>query len=251
MNEIINVLAQDPDLADYLEGERLEQAVEQCVARVVRFSEGEWSPMDDMGETQGALGMLLLKGMVMRRVDMAGRFGAEILGEGDMLRPWQDEDLGGLGARAGRWGVLRAGRAAVLDADFAVQAARYPEVMSCLLGRAVRRSRYLAVTMAIIHQPRIDVRLHMLLWQLAVRWGNVHTDGVHLPVRLTHATLADLVAARRPTVTKALGELAEREYVIWTGQHWLLSGPPPEELAVLGEVSVEAAPETRARALST
>ena len=61
--------------------------------------------------------------------------------------------------------------------------------------------------MAIVHQARVDVRLHMLLWHLAARWGRVRSDGTVLRLRLTHAVLADLVAARRPTVTTALSEL--------------------------------------------
>ena len=84
--------------------------------------------------------------------------------------------------------------------------------------------------MAIVQQPRIDLRLHMLFWELADRWGTVRQDGVHVPLYLTHSMLADLVAARRPTVTKALGELAERSAVIWTGDDWLLMGDPPDEL---------------------
>jgi CRP/FNR family transcriptional regulator, cyclic AMP receptor protein len=93
--------------------------------------------------------------------------------------------------------------------------------------------------MAIVQQPRIDVRLHMLFWELADRWGRVRQDGVHVPIQVTHATLADLVAARRPTVTKALGELAERSAVIWTGEDWLLPGDPPTDLEeMLGHVTV-------------
>jgi CRP-like cAMP-binding protein len=152
--------------------------------------------------------------------------------------------MGALGLRTGRWKVLKNGQMALLDAEFASRVAPYPEIMACLLARAVRRSRYLAVSMAIIHQPRIDVRLHMLLWQLAARWGQVHRDGVHLSVRLTHSTLAELVAARRPTVTKALGELAERSLVTWTGEHWLLSETPPAELEALGSVPEVGASES-------
>jgi hypothetical protein len=240
VTEMIHVLDHDPDLAEFLDGERLEKAVEECVAPAVSFKGSEWSPMGQLDNTRAALGMLLLRGIVMRRVGMAGRFGSEILGEGDILRPWQDEDMGALGLRTGRWKVLRSGQMALLDSDFAFRVAAYPEVMACLLARAVRRSRYLAMAMAIVHQPRIDVRLHMLLWQLAARWGQMHRDGVHLPVRLTHSTLADLVAARRPTVTKALGELSERSLVIWTGEHWLLPESPPAELEAPGS-AVEAA----------
>ena len=48
----------------------------------------------------------------------------------------------------------------------------------------------------------------------------------------------DLVAARRPTVTKALGELAAREAVVWTGTDWHLPGEPPAELDALGSLSI-------------
>jgi CRP-like cAMP-binding protein len=130
----------------------------------------------------------------------------------------------------------------VLDTDFAVRLTRYPEIVSTLFGRALRRSRHIAVNMAIVQQPRIDLRLHMLFWELADRWGKVRQDGVHLPLYLTHSMLADLVAARRPTVTKALGELAERSALVWTGEDWLLPGDPPAELDAVGSVSIPAFP---------
>jgi len=97
--------------------------------------------------------------------------------------------------------------------------------------------------MAIIHHPRVDVRLHMLLWELADRWGTVHPDGVHVPLHLTHETLGELVAARRPTVSKALRELAERGIATWDGDHWLLLGDPPAGLRA--NDAFRAAPERR------
>jgi CRP/FNR family cyclic AMP-dependent transcriptional regulator len=47
----------------------------------------------------------------------------------------------------------------------------------------------------------------LLFWHIAERWGRVNTDGVHIPMRLTHSVLAELVCLRRPTVSMALGEL--------------------------------------------
>jgi CRP-like cAMP-binding protein len=84
--------------------------------------------------------------------------------------------------------------------------------------------------MAIVHQARVDVRLHMLLWHLAARWGRVRSDGTVLRLRLTHALLADLVAARRPTVTTALSELSRRGLIKTDGETWVLSGDAPDEL---------------------
>jgi CRP-like cAMP-binding protein len=239
-----HVLDEDPDLAEHLGAERLIAARRDCVARVLRITSGRWNPQTEVGDIRYGIGLLILDGLFVRRVGMGGRFGAELLGEGDLMRPWQHEEQGTTLPRTGAWKVLRAGRVAVLDAEFAFRAGRYPEVMSTLFGRAVRRSRHMAVNMAIIHQPRIDLRLHMFFWCLADRFGRVSPNGVRVPVRLTHAMLGELIAARRPTVTKALGELADRGVVIWSGEDWVLSGGPPTELEAIGSLSLEARPSS-------
>ena len=123
--------------------------------------------------------------------------------------------------------MLKAVRLAVLDEGFVRQLAEYPTVAGRLFRRAVDRSRQLAVNMAIVHQARVDVRLHMLFWHLADRWGRVRSDGVVIPLKLTHAVLSDLVAARRPTVTSALSDLNRRGEVRSIPDGWLLSGAPP------------------------
>ena len=50
----------------------------------------------------------------------------------------------------------------------------------------------------------------MLFWHLAHRWGHVRSDGIVVRSVWTHTVLADLVSARRPTVSTALAELARR-----------------------------------------
>jgi CRP-like cAMP-binding protein len=126
--------------------------------------------------------------------------------------------------------VVESVHVALLDEDFTPCLAHYPELAAGLVARAVQRSRNLVVNIAIIHQARVDVRLHMLLWHLAARWGRVRSDGTVLPLRLTHSLLADLVAARRPTVTSALSELSRRGLVRFSQDVWVLSGAPPMEL---------------------
>jgi len=224
------VLIEDPALGERLEGQRRMLAIEGCVARSLEVPVGDWAPDALASGMSYGIGLLLLRGLLVRRVELDGRFGAELLGAGDLLRPWQDEDLQATLPHAGGWRVLQDCRMAVLDAHFARRVAPYPEVVSALFARAVRRARQLAVTMAIVHQPRVEVRLQMLLWELADRWGTVHPDGVHVPVRLTHQMLAELVGARRPTVSKALGELHDAGEVRWVDGHWLLAGGPPGPL---------------------
>lgn len=238
MSSTCHLLVEDPELGEHLEGARLEQATRECVARCVELPSGPWTPPPDPESLRRGLGLLILEGLIVRHVGVAGRFGAELLGEGDILCPWQWEEGNATLPRAGRWRVLHDCRISVLDTEFTQRLVRYPEVVSSLFTRSLQRARHIAVNMAIVQQPRIDIRLHMLFWELADRWGKVRQDGVHVPIPLTHATLADLVAARRPTVTKALGELAERSAVLWTGADWLLPGDPPRELQEVGSVAL-------------
>lgn len=232
------ILEEDPELGGILEGERLRSAIHESRAPTFNHRVGQWNPPVDSDVADRGIGMLILDGLLVRQVGVAGRFGAELLGSGDVTCPWQWEDGFPSLPRASHWRVLRDCRLAVLDGGFTERMGRYPEVVSALFTRALQRARHISVNMAIVQQPRIDVRLHMLFWELADRFGIVRQDGVHVPVSLTHATLSDLVAARRPTVTKALGELAERSAVLWTGRDWLLPGEPPTELQAVGTVSV-------------
>jgi CRP/FNR family cyclic AMP-dependent transcriptional regulator len=218
------VLREDPELAEAIEPARRAQAVEALIAREVRIPTGEWRgriPIDD------GIGLLVLEGVMLHRVGIDNRFGAELIGEGDVLRSLRGEADASTLPLTAQWLVLEPARVAVLDERFVRQLARFPQVAGRLFGRSVLRSRQLAVNMAIVHQARVDLRLHLLFWHLAGRWGRVRSDGVVVPLRLTHAVLADLVAARRPTVTSALSDLSRRGLVRAVSEGWLLSGPPP------------------------
>jgi hypothetical protein len=51
-----------------------------------------------------------------------------------------------------------------------------------------------------------------------------------VPLALTHRILGQLVGARRPTVSTALAELAERgELIRRPDGSWLLRGDPPDQ----------------------
>jgi hypothetical protein len=234
---LCHLLREDPELADCIPAERRQQAIEECVAKQVRVPAGSWKPPG----TADGLGVLVLGGLVLHHVEIGERRGAEVLGQGDVLRPWQREPeaLTPLHVTVG-WSVVDAARLALLDEGFLPHLARYPELACGLLARATQRARNLLVNIAIVHQARVDVRLHMLLWHLAARWGRVRSDGTALPLRLTHNVLGDLVAARRPTVTSALSDLGRRGLVRFSADTWVLSGGPPGEL-------IELDPEARAQ----
>src|SRR3954453_22360173 len=99
---------------------------------------------------------------------------------------------------------------AVLDRGFTAIAGRWPEIDAALTGRALRRSRGLALSMAVGQIPNVHARLLAVLWHIALRWGTAEADGLVVPVRLTHELLGRLVSARRQTTTAALGQLVER-----------------------------------------
>jgi CRP/FNR family cyclic AMP-dependent transcriptional regulator len=222
--DVCMLLVEDAELSEALAPERRAQALDELSARVLRVGPGRWQPPAPPDED--TLGLLVLDGMLIRHVEIGGRLGSELLGESDLLRPWQSGEAPMLALRC-EWTVLSPARLAWLDGRVASQLARHPQLLARLFERALRRSRQLAANMAIVQQPRVDTRLALLLWQLAGRWGRVRRDGVVLPVKLTHALLADLVAARRPTVTSALSELARRGVVRHIDEGWLLLGSPP------------------------
>jgi CRP-like cAMP-binding protein len=221
---LIRVLEEDPDLAEAIDPQLRAQALETVVVRELHVDAGSWRP-PPAGFEKG-LGMLVLDGILIHRVGIDRRFGIELIGEGDLLRPppWHSESTL---VMTNDWIALEPLRLAVLDERFVRQLAQFPELGGRLISRAVQRSRQLAVNMAIVHQARVDVRLHMLFWHLAGRWGRVRSDGIIIPLRLTHAVLSDLVAARRPTVTSALSDLSRRGVVRAVREGWLLSGDPP------------------------
>jgi CRP/FNR family cyclic AMP-dependent transcriptional regulator len=238
----VHLLREDPDLGAAIPPGELGWAVEHCVVPAITIPRGTWS--DHVQSISGGIGYIVLDGLLLRRVGIDGRFGGELLGEGDLLKPWHgDDEPSNLSPTTG-WRVITRSRLAVLDERSTARLARYPALFGAITGRALDRARRLALMMAIVHHPRIEIRLHMLFWHLADRWGRVGREGVTLPLGLSHSLLADLIAAQRPSVTGALGKLYERGLVSAVDQGWLLIGDPPGEFLEIQEVEVPGA-ETR------
>jgi CRP/FNR family transcriptional regulator, cyclic AMP receptor protein len=221
---VCRVLDEDPDLAESVPAEAREQALDGCVAVVTQVEPGPWRPPEAVAAD--AIGFLVLSGLLIRQLEIGDRLSVELLGDGDVLRPWEAASDLADSPRVS-WRVLAPARLAMLDGEFTRQLAAYPELLTALFERSARRSGYLATNMGIASHTRVDVRLHMLLWQLAGRWGRVTPEGVVVPIRLTHAVLADLVAARRPTVTSALSELTSRGVIEPLAVGWRLLGDAP------------------------
>ena len=198
---------EDPDLFQALDRGALREAHLQAVTPALRLDPGLWDARVPGVENPGDhIGLLVIEGLMIRTTCVKTQPHSEVIGPGDLIRPW--EDLGEPSTPCQTsWRVVDSTRLAVLDPRFLKWACRWPLVMAAIVGRAMRRSESLAMQLAITDTRRIDERLMLLFWHLADRWGRVRPDGVLVPLRVTHDVLAELVGAQRPTVTSALQRL--------------------------------------------
>jgi CRP/FNR family transcriptional regulator, cyclic AMP receptor protein len=224
--DLVRLLSADPELGEGLAPEDRERAHQQLVAHVLRVPSGRWDASTATEPGGSPLGLLIVDGLLLRDLDFGRRSSTEVLGAGDVLRPWDvDSPVSELPLVA-RWTVLGELTIAVLDQRFLHTALHYPPVIDALFARAARRHRGLAVRLVVNQLVRLEDRLLLGMWALAERWGRVTPDGVLVPMGLTHSALARIVGARRPSVTSALGELARDRLLERTEDGWLLRGDP-------------------------
>jgi hypothetical protein len=171
--------------------------------------------------------------MLARRIDLHGQQRAELLGAGDVIRPWETgEEFTSLAVTL-RWDVVSPTRIAVLDDHFVSCCDGSPDVLGRLAVRGIQRSQRLATQLALAEIRHIDERLLALFTLLGDRFGRMTAKGVHLPVRMTHDLLAEIVGAKRPTVTTAVGELERRGALRRRDDRtWLVCRPADDRLAV-------------------
>jgi CRP/FNR family cyclic AMP-dependent transcriptional regulator len=227
-----SLLDLDPGLGRLLPAPRREAAAQRLLVRVHALDAGPWDGERLRGAGPEHLGLSLVEGMVAREVVLSDTVSCELLGPGDLIRPWSAEDPVRLLRWQVRWTVLEQARVAVLDRRFAVALSQFPEVSSVLAGRLADQVQRLSLTQSIAQLNGVDRRLVLLFWHLAERWGRSTEAGVTLTLPLPHRLIAYLVGARRPTVTAALGELSDRGVIVREGVSWLLAGPPPGAPAV-------------------
>jgi len=239
------LLDADTDLAQ--EFDLRMRVVARQVATVVVFEipVGEHAPAEWLEPGMGGLGLLVLDGIVAVEVQVGDRTATELTGAGDLLQApsaGADDLLEHLEC----WHVLVPCRVAVLDAGFAERVRPWPQIALALLRRAGKRAEDLDVQRAIACQPRLEVRLALMLWFLAARWGKVELGGIRLSLPLTHKLLGQLVGAERPSVSHALGRLAEAELVTGRGDEWHLHGSLEHHLACFAERGHPVSPATTA-----
>ena len=208
---MVRVCDADPDLVAGLSRLDAEAARRHVLAQTVRVEPGQPLPLFVASDRQGPrLGVLVLQGLLLRRLHVHARASVELLGAGDVLRPLELGTSFASVPAAASWRVCEPVQLALLDAGFEATAGRWPGIFAELLGRVDERANSLAVVQAINQLPRLEARIELLLWHLSDRWGRVEPDGVAVPLSLSQQTLAELVSARRPSVNAALRGLVER-----------------------------------------
>jgi RNA polymerase sigma-B factor len=163
-----------------------------AVARRLTLPRGRWR---GPRETEGALGLLVLNGAMLRTVSLDGKPRAELIGPGDLIRPEEP--------RRSSWRVVQPVGLAVLDRSLC----RWPSIVDGLLRRSSDRAHALAVQFAITDLRRADDRLLQLFRALADRWGRRVPEGIEITMPMTHDMIAMLVGVHRPTVSSTLSRL--------------------------------------------
>ncbi len=222
-----SLLELDPDLGQLLTEDRRATAERELRVRMTTFAVGEWDGARLADADPAHLGLLIAEGVLAREVVLGDTVSTELLGPGDILRPWHIEGPPQLLAVGVRWNALSPIRLGLIDRRTAAVLARYPEIHAVIVDRLSERAQRLTITQAISQLNRVDRRLLALFWHLAERWGRVSRDGIAVPLALSHRLIGELVGARRPTVSTALGELArEGQLVRRDDGTWLLTGEP-------------------------
>jgi CRP-like cAMP-binding protein len=242
------LLDADDDLSDAFDL-RMRLAARQVVtaatfeAAVGEFDLEPWFAATDLGP-----GLLVLDGVLAIDARVGDRTATELIGSGDLLQPRfrSPEDIL---EHVASWRVLKPARLAVLDAAFAERARPWPQITSEFLRRVGRRAADLDVLRAIASQPRLEVRLVLVLWHFARRWGRVEHTGIHLCLPLTHRLLGQIIGAERPSVSHALARLSRSGLVTGGADDLHLNGTVEDHLWHLMEPSAHVERHARSKRL--
>ncbi len=229
--EYLQVLDVDHELADALPAAQLEDARAATRARVLKLEVGGWDATGEYGERTSWLGLMILDGFVARETSCQEETAIEVIGPGDLLRPWDHDGEYPLESITTHWRLLEPTSLALLDDEFAQRIAPWPALTAAIIARTGRRARWLAVRLIISQLRRINARVFYLFWHLGERWGKHTPQGIVIGLRLTHAQIGELIGAQRPSVTTALSQLSEQGLVVRLPDGaWRIPSDAPDKL---------------------
>lgn len=226
MSGTVDLLDADPDLGEGLPEVARQRLQGLLRAPVLAAEKGCWEPP---AIEPGSIGLLVLSGLMTRRVSLGPVSSSELVGPGDILRPAEHGLIPEVMPHSSAWRVLAESEVAVIDRRTTALLGHSPDLSAAIAARLLRRARCLAYLMAVQHFRRVDDALLATLWHVATMWGKVTLEGVVLPFRFTHEALGEIVGARRPTVTVAVRSLEARGRLRREEPgRWVLLGDPPQ-----------------------
>ncbi|MGA9857779.1 MAG: helix-turn-helix domain-containing protein [Solirubrobacteraceae bacterium] len=193
------------------------------------------------------LGLLVIDGLIAFDTEVGDRTATELIGAGDLIAP-STHRIGAMLDCHAEWRVLVRAQMALLDAEFAARMRPWPQIVQALLRRAARRTADVDEMRAIACHPRLEVRLDLLFWHLAARWGRVEPSGIRLTLPLTHRLLGQLVAAERPSISHALGRLSAAGLVTGSAGDWHLLGTVERHVEALADHTLTVGGRAQAQA---
>ena len=124
----VNLLDVEPDLADGLNPQERAAAARVLAVPSHVLEPGPWDPCAELGDVYPVVGFLIVDGMVTRDLLFAGRTTTELLGAGDILRPWDDDIAFDALPFSASWNVHTPARVAILDTRVAIASGRWPSL---------------------------------------------------------------------------------------------------------------------------
>src|SRR5919107_4777799 len=115
----VQLLEADPDLGMLLTDGSRADAERELTVRTYQVPTGPWDVTRLSGTSGDHVGLLILDGVLSRELVVADHVSAELLGPGDLVRPWQGSAGAGLLPVHAVWSVLSTVTLAVLDRRFA------------------------------------------------------------------------------------------------------------------------------------
>jgi len=228
----VRLLEADPDIGRFLSAEEHEQA-RQLSVPVQVIPRGALNS-DRLLSEADAFAAIVLDGVVLVQTQLGEHAVARLLGPGDFLSRSGTATSPMIAYSGCR--VTTQTRVALLGNAVLLAARHWPRIVAGLHVRMADECERVATQLAICQLPRVEERLLAILWLLAESWGRVTAAGTSLPLALTHDVLGALVGARRPTVTLALGQLANRGAIVQQQEGWLLLESPPRPAEHAAEV---------------
>lgn len=225
----VRLLDHLPDLAADLDDDEADAARRALRLPAIALSAGRCSMRVCEADPRVAgapIGLIVIDGLLVREVTLAGRTSTCLYGPGEVLDPRPDP--GSPLMTAATVSCPDEAVVAVLDDRILAAARRWPQMITRLFAYTLHQLERSDIRSAVGKLERVEDRLLAFFWLLAERFGRRGPDGVTIARPLTHEAIGQLIGARRSTVSLGLHALYDQGLLARLDDgSWLLA---PESL---------------------